>query len=118
MKGVSLNAINMIAPYKHAGLWVFDDERVGLNREPFVAGADLMIDYVTAEIPEAESGFVMLFSGTPFPGHQYQLDWLGAETGGDVYHLPQFGLDGWLCPALLKYFDKAPQQIFVQIRPK
>jgi hypothetical protein len=62
--------------------------------------------------------FVMLFSATPFPGHQYQLEWAASEFGGDIYHLPELGLEGWLCPALLKYFDKAPTQIFVQIRPK
>jgi hypothetical protein len=49
-----MNAINAIAPYKHLGMWVFDDPRVGLNQEPFVAGADAMIDRVVADIPNAE----------------------------------------------------------------
>ena len=35
-----MNAINVIAPYKLHGVWVFDDPRVGLVQEPFVAGAD------------------------------------------------------------------------------
>jgi hypothetical protein len=113
-----VNAINVIEPYKHEGLWVFDDEKAGLNKEPFVAGADTMIDHVTAETPNAESGFVMLFSSTPFPGHQHQLDWVSTESGGNIYRLHQHGLEGWLCPALLKYFDKAPKRIFVQIRPQ
>jgi hypothetical protein len=39
-----MNAINVIAPYKHLGMWVFDDPRVGLSQEPFVSGADAMID--------------------------------------------------------------------------
>ena len=30
------------------GMWVFDDERVGLDKEPFVAGADTMIDTAVA----------------------------------------------------------------------
>ena len=38
------NSIFVIKPYKWEGLWVFDDDRVGLVREPFVAGADRMID--------------------------------------------------------------------------
>jgi hypothetical protein len=41
-----MNAINVIAPYKHHDMWVFDDPRVGLNQEPFLAGADAMIDRV------------------------------------------------------------------------
>jgi hypothetical protein len=35
-----MNAINVIAPYKWHGMWVFDDPRVGLVQEPSVAGAD------------------------------------------------------------------------------
>jgi hypothetical protein len=48
-----MNAINVIAPYKHYGMWVFDDPRVGLAPEPFVAGADAMIDRVVADLPDA-----------------------------------------------------------------
>jgi hypothetical protein len=29
-----MNAINVIFPYKHHGMWVFDDSRVGLVQEP------------------------------------------------------------------------------------
>ena len=25
---------------------------------------------------------------------------------------------GWLCPALLKYFDEAPQEIYAEVRPR
>jgi hypothetical protein len=35
----NMNEINLISPYKHHGMWVFDDPRVGLLQEPFVAGA-------------------------------------------------------------------------------
>ena len=45
-----MNAINIIAPYKYLGMWVFDDPRVGLVQEPFVSGADTMIDRVEATI--------------------------------------------------------------------
>jgi hypothetical protein len=56
-------------------MWVFDDARVGLVQEPFVSGADTWIDRVVADIPDAENGFTLIFSNTPFPGHQYRLDW-------------------------------------------
>ena len=49
------NAINVICPYKYNGVWVFDDPARGLVREPFVAGADKMIDRVVADIPHAPS---------------------------------------------------------------
>jgi hypothetical protein len=59
-----MNAINVIASYRHHGMWVFDDPRVGLVQEPFVAGADTMIDRVVADIPNAERGFSMPFPDT------------------------------------------------------
>jgi len=64
-------AINVIAPYKHLGMWVFDGARVGLVQEPFVAGADTMMDLIAADIPNTANGFVLIFSGSPFPGHQF-----------------------------------------------
>jgi hypothetical protein len=76
-----MNAINVIAPYKHHGMWVFDDPRVGLNQEPFVAGADAMIDRVVADIPNPEHGFTLIFAASPFPGHQYKLDWVPTAGG-------------------------------------
>jgi hypothetical protein len=27
-------------------------------------------------------------------------------------------MEGWLCPALFKYFEKAPKQIYVQAKAK
>jgi hypothetical protein len=48
-------------------MWVFDDARVGLVQEPFVSGADTWIDRVVADIPDAENGFTLIFSSSPFP---------------------------------------------------
>jgi hypothetical protein len=63
-----MNAINVIAPYKHLGMWVFDDPRVGLSKEPFVSGADAMIDRVVADIPNADSGFRLIHPSVPQSG--------------------------------------------------
>lgn len=112
------NSIHVIAPYKHHGLWVFDDPRVGLAREPFVSGADLMIDKAVAGFPNPEQGFLLLFSAAPFPGHQLKLKWNRAEAGGNWYYSPMLRMESWLCPALFKYFDAAPKEIYVQLKPK
>lgn len=111
-----INSINVIAPYKHLGMWVFDDARVGLAQEPFVGGADEMIDHIVTNIPNAEKGFVMLFSGIPFPKYDVKLEWQRAEGSGNWYYCEQLDMEGWLCPALFKYFAKTPQEIFVQVR--
>jgi hypothetical protein len=113
-----MNAINVIAPYKHLGLWVFDDPKVGLVQEPFIAGADTMIDRVTVDIPDAANGFVLVFSASEFPGHQFALDWRREEGGGNVYYSPVLDMEGWLCPALFRYFESAPERLFVQVRPR
>ncbi len=113
-----MNAINVIAPYKHHGMWVFDDPRVGLVQEPFVAGADAMIDRVVADIPNAARGFVMLFSSSQFPDCQYVLDWRRTENGGNWYYSPELEMEGRLCPALFQYFVEAPRRLYVQVKPK
>lgn len=113
-----MNAINVIAPYKYEGMWVFDDPRVGLIQEPFVAGADTMIDRVVADIPDAEHGFTLIFSTTPFPGYQHCLEWRSAESGGNWYYAPHLDMGGWLCPALFQYFPEAPKKLYVQTKSR
>jgi hypothetical protein len=77
-----------------------------------------MIDRVTAELPNAEHGFVMIFSGTPFPGHQFRLEWRREEGAGNVYYSRELDAEGWLCPALLRYFEAPPLVIYVQVKAK
>jgi hypothetical protein len=62
-------------------MWFFDDPAVGLHREPFVAGIDKVIDQLVASIPNAERGFRLIFSATPFPGHTVKLEWRREESG-------------------------------------
>ena len=113
----AMNAIQLIAPYRHLGMWVFDDPRVGLIQEPFVSGADSMIDELVKEICGAESGFRLLFSPTPFPGHSLHLEWLREDSGGNWYVWAERKMEGWLCPALFRYFDQAPTDIYAQALP-
>ena len=80
-----MNEIVVIRPYKTLGMWVFDDARVGLVQEPFVSGADTMIDRFVSAIPNAEKGFNLIFSKSPCPGHQLRLDWRRAEGSGNWY---------------------------------
>jgi hypothetical protein len=110
-----MNALTVIAPYKDEGMWVFDDPAVGLSKEPFIAGIDTMIDKMVADIPNAERGFRAIFGATPFPGHTFKLDWRRAESGGNWYYSDQFKMEGWLCPALFRYFSSAPREIYVKV---
>ncbi len=113
-----MNAIMAIHPYKHEGLWVFDDEKAGLTREPFVEGTDKVIDCMVDDIPDASSGFTLLFSAVPFPSHQITFEWRREEADGNWYYCPDLALEGWLCPALFKYFERAPERIYAQFKKK
>lgn len=112
-----MNAIRLIAPYRYHGMWVFDDERVGLVQEPFVSGADELIDMLVREIPRADEGFRLLFSESPFPGHQVKLEWVREDSGGNWYRWEEQGKEGWLCPALFRYFSEAPAELYAQALP-
>jgi hypothetical protein len=114
----AMNSLMVIVPYKYEGMWVFDDPAVGLHREPFIAGIDTLIDKATAKIPDAQHGFRAIFSAEPFPGADFKLQWRRAESGGNWYFSPEFKQEGWLCPALLKYFETAPREIYVKVEPR
>ena len=87
-------------------------------REPFVSGADTIIDRMVEDIPDAANGFTLVFSATPFPGYQAELERQRAEYGGHWYRVAELDMEGWLCPALFKYFDEAPPRIYAQFKPK
>jgi hypothetical protein len=114
------NQIAIIAPYwvDDLGAWVFDDPKVGLEQEPFVSGIPEMIDFLVKDIPNARRGFRMLFSAAPFPGYQRKLAWQREDMGGNWYTCDDPPMEGWLCPALFRYFETAPLELYVKAEAK
>lgn len=112
--GPSSNTMMTIKPYSYNGTWVFDDPDLELRREPFVAGVPEMIDVLVKDIPDARDGFRLLFSAQPFPGHQKTLTWIRGDAQGNYYRLDDPPLEGWLCPALFRYYKEAPRAIYVK----
>ena len=107
------NSIFSIVVYKHHGLWVFDDDRVGLVKEPFVAGADTLID----SLADGKEKLVIIFSDGEFPGYKLVVDQnnILAESGThyickERYHKL------WLCPALNLYYPISPKRIFIDYK--
>ena len=115
---VNMNTLMVIHPYKYQGQWVFDDDRVDLIREPFIAGADAIIDHMVKNIADAESGFRLVFSAVPFPGHDAALERRREDAGGHWYWHSGLNMEGWLCPALFKYFEEAPDYLYAKFEPK
>jgi hypothetical protein len=102
--------------------WVFDDQRTGLKAEAFVCGISEMISRVVEAkgIPDTARGFAMTFAAEPFPDHDVELHWIRPDpTDGNWYEGTVVGepMEGWLCPALLLYFEHAPPRIFVRCDP-
>jgi hypothetical protein len=116
--GPSANAIMVIAPYWYNGTWVFDDRDAGLKREPFVAGVPEMIDLLVKDIPDSKEGFRLTFAANPFPGFQKKLTWLRGDSGGNYYQLDDPPMEGWICPAMFRYYKTAPQALYVKAEPK
>ncbi len=108
------NVLHTIRPYWDGATWVFDDPQRGLVREPFVGGTPDMIDraLVEAGLPPRQP-FSAVFSDREFPGWHIVLERVREESGGMWYRWA--GMEGWLCPALLRYFDAAPRRIYCQI---
>ena len=109
------NQIRVLTPWKE-GAWVFDDPTVGLNREPFVTSFGEIIDTMVKGIKDAEDGFMLWFSGEPFEGANEVFS-LANKDGkenrcGNDYKYDKDGRIGWLCPAMYKYFNIAPQNMY------
>lgn len=114
----------VLYPYLlYESLWVFDDERTGLKEEAFVRGMSEMISRMIEAkgIQNADQGFRMTFSDEPFAGFDAELHWLRSDDPespmpGNFYGGTVEGemMEGWLCPAMLLYFDAAPARLFVR----
>lgn len=109
------NSIKVIHPYRWQDMWVFDDPAVDIVREPFISGADTIIDQMVAHISSADAGFNLIFSDTAFPSHQHVLTRQEPDADGYWYTHDESDMRGWLCPALFKYFEDAPDKLFVEV---
>jgi hypothetical protein len=73
--------------------------------EPFVYGAETIIDVETSRTPNDDREFLAFFSTSYFPDAQIMLQWVREDGGGNVYRLSKKGMEGWLYPAPLWYFQ-------------
>lgn len=109
------NAVFSLRPYRWQNMWVFDDERVGLVKEPFVMGIPEIIDKAVAHLKNPEAGFTLLFNNTGLPSADVVLKKANSDSGGTWYQQEGTGLKGWLCPALFQYYPQAPDTLYIKV---
>lgn len=109
-----MNSICVIKPYKYHGQWVFDDSGKGLVKEALVAGIDIMLDMMCKKLGTED--IVAVFSDKFFPTANLRIDHVRPDIVGNWYKSLELGIEGWLCPALFKYFPTAPDKIYIEIK--
>ncbi|MCW3112706.1 MAG: hypothetical protein JWR18_1102 [Segetibacter sp.] len=109
------NGVFGIRPYRWQNMWVFDDERVGLVKEPFVMRIPEIINKAVAHLPNPAAGFTVLFNNTGLPSADVVLRKLDIDSGGSWYEQEGTGMKGWLCPALFKYYPQAPERLYIKV---
>ena len=107
-----MNSLFIIFPYKLGTTWVFDDAARGLKQEPFVGDVNKIIDLEVGEATKIS----VTFSDMNFPGANFELVKTDKQEslGGTWYLSPKYLIEGWLCPALLKFFSTPPPKIFIK----
>lgn len=112
-----MNSIFTIQPYKTGKLnWAFDDADKKLKGEALVAGVPAIIQHI---IGNERKECTIEFAGIPFPGHDLEFTKFHThpmgDFGGTWYREEKLKMEGWLCPALLLYFETAPDKLYVRI---
>lgn len=109
------NSIFTLEVYKEGKMWVFDDPRVGLVKEPFVAGADTFIDLFAKE----KKAITIVFSTIKFPDYLVKVDLVKRSKNnnyGTDYICKKLKHELWLCPALNLYYPISPKEIYINFK--
>ncbi len=113
-----MTSVFVIAPYlDETGTSVFDDAERELAREPFVSGIPEIIEFALNQAGHKSARrFKACFSDSAFLECTHELTRIYEEAGGHWYNLRGTELRGWLCPALLRYYSIAPENIFIRLK--
>jgi hypothetical protein len=105
----------IVYPYRDGTRWAFD----GGSGEPRLLGLDHLVDEMTIRIPRADAGFALYVSTRSEGGHAAALRWIGNdESGGwNLYELEDGSARGWLPPEIVKWFNCAPNTLFLRAEP-
>ncbi|NJL99974.1 MAG: hypothetical protein HC924_14765 [Synechococcaceae cyanobacterium SM2_3_2] len=97
-------------------MWMFDDESIGIYREPFVEGMSEILDEVAQSYGKTDSMTVEF--GEYLDRWEYSLELIREERQGARYYSPELDMEGWLCPVIHQYFDEVPDKIYMRVVEK
>lgn len=106
---------NSIYPYKEFNTWFFDDVDFHIYHEPFVMGVSEMIDNILHKKGINDKQIKINFSTEKFADADVTLFKTSDLEEGAMYEISENKESGWLCPALFKYFQMAPEKIYIQV---
>lgn len=106
------NALFTIFPYKKNGQWMMDDEQKGVYMEPFVGGADDLLE----KLSNGKHELTAIFSDQPFKGQHFIARKMGGDASGTDYYSEEHMHEFWLCAVLFKYLDPSPDKLYIQIK--
>ena len=112
------NVINILYPFRTShGIWVYNDEDLGVYSEAFVCGSSEVIDAV---VGKNVNNCIVVISSQPFPSptlvlHKIEKIEEGLDNMLGWYRAEPLGMEHWLCSKILDYFPNYPETIYVKI---
>lgn len=111
------NQCFVIHPYRvMGGVWVFDDETLGLRHEPFVGETNRVIDAILKSKNMPLTQFTAIFSSTPLPHADAEFTLKKSEGKSAWYWDSSKTVEFWLCGVVSRFFGRPPRKIYVVIQ--
>jgi hypothetical protein len=96
--------------YREGDRWFFDDPAMGIEREELVQGADKVL----TQLANGATVGRVAFSDEPFDlgtGFRYYGP---TKDNWSIYDSHLGCVTAFLCPTLLRYFDRPPADLYVR----
>jgi hypothetical protein len=126
--------VNIIRPFQSNGRWVFKHKEQILDLapagimdavlSPLIIGVDKLIAFGCdiKKLPNAENGFVLLFSEQYFPNADVKFNFKEHKMNGWTYSIEELNLKGimpgqcaWICPYMKFYYSEPPKTLYLKI---
>lgn len=115
----NFNVLELTVYKSKRGQWVFDDSDVELTQEPFVAGADLIMDELVKTYKSPQNGFKLFIREAVPDDIENAIECIHSEKlthpligDSNYYRCSTLNRRIWLCPALYRYISYTPQVLW------